>query len=110
MVVKLIQNGIVDSADDISRLDCNSLSAHAPWSVTVDFGSGDVCVADVNWAIHAGYAMRLVYDGCGGLHCSRLSHHCIVPGVLGLLSELFESCIISSKYQIQPMVQVAPIG
>ena len=110
MRIKLVQGGIVDSADCVERLNFNDLTAQESWSITVNFGDGDVCIAEVIWATSAAYALHVAWDDSTSPLCRKLSHRCIVPGVLGMLSELFRYDIIHHKHTVQPVVTVAPIG
>ena len=110
MRVKLIQDGLVDSADAIQRLDFSSLKATADWAVHVDFGDGDIVVASVDWSGSAGYQIVTVFNRYVARHRPIVSHEYIVPTVLARLTRLFRSRQINALSRQQPLVIVRPIN
>jgi len=110
MRVKLIQSGIVDSADAVQRLDFSGLTAAKGWSVAVNYGGDDQVIARVNWEPSAAYE-ACVYRNGSPTDPERInSHSHIVTVVMCLLIRLFRAEEISDLYQRQPVVAVAPIS
>lgn len=109
MRIKLVQNGIVDSADAVQRINFSVLTVKRDWAVVVNFGYGDETVARVKWSDGMAYAIRTEYRGSvEDCDCVRYHSH-IVPSVLSRLIGLFRSERISDMRSPQPIVTVVPI-
>lgn len=109
MRIKLIQNGVADSADAVQRINFSVLTAERDWSVVVDFGYGDETVAHVKWSGSMAYEIRTEYRGSiEECDCVRYHSH-IIPSVLSRLIGLFRSERISDIRSPQPIVTVVPI-
>ena len=110
MRIKLIQDGIVDSADAIQRIDFTGLRAGRDWSVSIDFGDGDFTAAKVDWSGAPAYEVRTSCIGCDNEIEHPVSHRHIVPVVLIRLLRLFVSGRLHWKHRHQPIVIVTPIN
>jgi hypothetical protein len=102
MRVKLIQrDAVVDSADCIQRLDFSVLSRCSNWEVWVDFGDGDLTIAQVNWTEGSGYVVN-THGEDEIAYVDRHSH--IVPTVQCRLIRLFMQQSLPGR-----MVVVTPL-
>ena len=110
MRIKLIQDGIVDSADAVQRIDFTGLRAGRDWSVSVNFGDGDFTVAKVDWSGAASYEVRTSCIGCDTKIIYAVLHRNIVPVVLVRLLQLFVSERLHYRNRHQPIVIVTPIN
>lgn len=110
MRVKLLQDGcLLDSADRIERVDFSKLRGHSSWSMTINFGDGEVTIAEVDWRSATSYEIRTEGANCERQRECIVLHNHIVPIVLIRLLRLYVTEQLHWRQPTQPLVTVTPV-
>jgi hypothetical protein len=114
MLIRLVQlistdkSKTLDIADCIDKIEFSRLSGNCAWAIYVIWDDREDCIARVNWGCGPGYYSWIEYSNYRKQGKNIPYKDNIVCSVLDTLRYLFREGDISSFYQSNPCVRVAP--